>query len=140
MRERDACGSRDCGQRRHAWHHLERNVRLRQPERFLAASSEHERVASFQPNDLETLGGEIDEESADLFLVEALARNRQRVCGSFGHELGSHEPVVDERVATADELQPARGDQTRVAGACPDEPDGQERASATSCSKYDLRS
>ena len=116
-------------------HHLERDVRLRERERFLPAPPEDERVASLQPNDLEPLRAETDEEVVDPLLEKTLARDRESVRGSLGHQLGGDEPVVDERIATADELEPARGDQTRVAGAGADEPDGHESASATSCSK-----
>ena len=133
--ERNAGRRGDRRQRRHAGHHLEQDARLCERERFLAATPEDERVPSLQPNDLEALRAEIDEEVVDPLLVEALARDRQSVGGSFGDELRSDEPVKDERIATAHELEAARGDETRVTGAGADEPDGHESASATSCSK-----
>jgi hypothetical protein len=99
------------------------------------ASAEDERVASLQSNDIEALRAEVDEEIVDPLLAEAVTRDRQRVRWSFRHELGSDEPVVDDRIAAAHELEAARRDQTRVTRTCADEPNGQESASATSCSK-----
>ena len=123
------------GQSRDSRHDLERNPRLGQRERLLTPTPEHERIASLQPNDVEALPGELDEQSVDLLLADPVARDGECVRGRLGHELRGHEPVVDERIAIANEFQPARRDQTGVAGAGADKPDGQERASDTSCSK-----
>jgi hypothetical protein len=135
VRQWNACGRGYCGQSRDTRDHLEGNLGLRESERLLATPPEHERIAALQSHDFQALGREIDEKEVDLLLVEAVPGDRQCVCGSFGDELGCDEPVVDERIATAHELEPARGDQARVAGAGADEPDGHESASATSCSK-----
>ena len=64
-----------------------------------------------------------------------LARDHERVRGSLLDELGRDEDVVDERIAAPDQLEPANGDQARVAGAGADERDGHESLSVTSSSK-----
>ena len=51
--------------------------------------------------------------------------------GSLGDELGSDQPVVDEHVARADELEAASGDQAGVAGPGADEVDGHPSSSRT---------
>ena len=60
--------------------------------------------------------------------------------GASSIELLGDEHVGDEHVAGADELEPAGGDQARVAGAGADEVDGHPSSSATRPAKYALRS
>ena len=68
-------------------------------------------------------------------LAERLAADQDRVGGRLGDELRGDERVVDERVARADELEPAGGDQAGVAGAGADEADASSERSSTSASK-----
>ena len=65
-----------------------------------------------------------DEQARDRLLRHARAGDDERVLGSLVDELLRDERVGDEHVARADELEPAGGDQARVAGAGADEVDG----------------
>ncbi len=51
--------------------------------------------------------------------------------GSLGDELGSDQPIVDEHVARADELEAAGRDQAGVARPGADEVDGHPSSSRT---------
>ena len=68
------------------------------------------------------------------------ARDDEGVVGGLVDELRCDERVGDEHVARAHELEPADGDQARVARAGADEVDRHPSSSATSPAKYALRS
>ena len=106
---------------------------LGERQRLLAAAPEDERVAALQAHDVEPCAAERRRAArSSRSCVEAVARDPQRVCRRLVDELGGDEAVVDERVAGADELEAAHGDQAGVAGAGADERDGHPSASATS--------
>ena len=118
----------------------ERDPRLGELERLLAAAAEDERVAALEADDLEPGPPVLDEQRVDLRLLERRARDHERVLGRLRDELRRDERVVDEHVAGANELQPAGRDQPGVARAGADEVDGHESARSTRRSKYALRS
>ncbi len=67
---------------------LERDRRRRERERLLAASPEDERVASLEPDDLEALPAELDEQLVQLDLPHVLARDQEGARGRLLDELG----------------------------------------------------
>jgi hypothetical protein len=141
-----AVGDRDPGrgghgaQGRHARNDLELDPHLGECERLLAPAPEDEGVAALQADHVVALTAEADEQRVDLLLLVRVAGNEDRVGARLVDELLGDEAVVDEHVAAADELEPARGDQTGVAGTGTDEPDGHSSDSATSPSKKSRRS
>ena len=139
MGKRDADCRRDRGQRGDAGNDLERHARLGERDRLLPAAPEDVRIAALQPDDLEVVPPETDEQLVDLVLVQFLARVDERARGRLVDELRRDEPVVDERLAAAHQVEPARGDQPGIAGTGADEPDGHESDLDTSSSKYSLR-
>src|SRR5687768_1119904 len=58
---------------RHAWHNLEGDAGVRERERFLRATTEHERVAPLQPDDALPLLGRADHQLVDRLLRDAVA-------------------------------------------------------------------
>ena len=117
MGDGDPGGGRHSGERRHARHDLEGDAGRGQRLDLLAAAAEDERVAALQPHHLEACSPELDEQLVQLGLSELLARDHERLRGRLLDELGRDEDVVDERVAATDQLEPADGDETRVARA-----------------------
>ena len=105
MRDRDARRRRHRRQRRDARDDLERDVRLRERERLLAAAAEDERVAALQAHDLEAAPAELDEQVVQRRLADPLARDQQRVVRRLRDELRRDEHVVHERLARADEVE-----------------------------------
>src|SRR5581483_677494 len=118
----------------------ERDAGVCERERLLASPTEDERVAALQTHDLVSPPAERDQQRVDLVLVVRVAGNEDRILAGLGDELLRDQPVVHEHVALADELEPANGDQARVAGPRADEVDRQERDSSTARSKKSLRS
>ena len=106
-----------------------------QDQRLLAAAAEHERIAALEPDDVEAAPPVQHEQPVDLALIEALAADADRVRRRLLDELVAHEPVVDEDVAGADELEPPGGDQAGIAGAGSDEEDRHRSDSSTIASK-----
>ena len=139
VRERDTGRSGHGGERRHAGDDLEGDARFGEREGLLAAAAVHERVAALEAHDGETCAAELDEQPVHVVLRQACTADDECGVGRLRDELRRDEPVVDERVAVAHELQAARRDQARIAGAGADEPDGHDSARSTSFSKYALR-
>ena len=77
-------------------------------KRLLAAAPEDERVATLQPHDVEPGSAELDEHLVDPFLVDALARDHDRIVRRLGDELGRDQRIVDDRVARRRAPCPAR--------------------------------
>ena len=121
--------------RRDARHDLRGDAGPTQRERLLAAAAEDERVASLQPDDARAGRAVLDEQRIDPRLAQPVTRHEEGVGRSLGDELGGDEPVVDEHVAGADELQPPDGDQPGIAGARADEVDAHPSSSRTSRAK-----
>ena len=126
---------RDRAQRRDAGNDLERDAGFCQDERLLAAAAEHERIAALEPDDVEAAPPVQHEQPVDLALLEALAADADRVRRRLLDELVAYEPVVDEDVAGAHELEAPSRDQAWIAGACSDEEDRQGSDSSTIVSK-----
>ena len=121
------------GEGRDARDDLERHAGLGERERLLAAAAEDERVAALQPDDLEPAPPELDEQPVDRLLAQPVPRRSASAsAGASSTSSARDERVVDEHVARAHELEPAHGDQPRVAGAGADEVDGHRSASSTS--------
>ena len=135
MGDRNSGPGRNRAQRRDARNDLERDPGFCQDERFLAAAAEHERIAALEPDDVEAAPPVQHEQSVDLVLVEALAADADRVRRRLLDELVAHQPVVDEDVAGAHELEPPGGDQAGIARAGSDEEDRQGSDSSTTVSK-----
>ena len=139
MRHRDSRGGGDGRDRRDARDDLERDPRLGQRERLLAASPEDVGVAALQADDLEPLSAERDEEVVDLLLQEPVPRDPQRIGGGLVDQLGRDEAVVHDGVARAEQLEAPHGDQPGVAGTRTDERDRHPRRSSTSSRKKSRR-
>src|SRR6185312_8762175 len=114
---------------------LERDPRFCQGQRLLAAAAEHERISAFQPDDVQAAPSVEHEQPVDLVLVEPLAADADRVRRRLLDELVAYQPVVDEDVAGAHELEPPGGDQAGIARAGSDEEDRQGSDSSTTVSK-----
>ena len=113
---------------------------LGERERLLAAAAEDERVAALEAHDVEAAPAERTSSSLTSSWSCASRGDPDRVRGRLADELLGDEPVVDEHVAAADEVEPPRGDQAGVAGAGADERDRHSSDSATSASKKSRRS
>ena len=116
-------------------HDLDVDSCLRHREGFLAAAPVDERIAALQPYDRLGVARELDEECVDRLLRQAVTGDHECVVRRLLDELRRDEPVVHERVAAADQLEPACGDQTRVAGACADQIHGHASASSSTARK-----
>ena len=117
VRDRDQGRGRNGCDRRDAGHDLERRRRPRQRERLLAAATEDERVAALQANDVEAAPAEATSSRSTSSWSMPSREIRSASVGRLLDELLGDERVVDEHVARADELEPAGGDQARVARA-----------------------
>ena len=111
------------GDRRDAGHELERHAGVGERERLLPAAAEDERIAALEPDDAPPVASVHHEQLVHVVLLEVVARDPQRVGRRLVDELFRHEPVVDEHLAVAQSLEPAHGDQLRIAGPGTDERD-----------------
>ena len=103
-----------------------RDALLVQEQRFGAAAVEHERVAPFQPRDRLALARLLREQVADRFLLERLRRGDAdvdllRVGARVAQQPRVDEVVVQHDVGRGQVLQPADGDQARIARAGADQ-------------------
>ena len=115
--------------RRDARHHLKGHPGRLQGEDLLAAATEHERVAAFEPDDLPPGPAVPDQHRVDGVLihrpagrlpdVDALRPGRRQF-----QEAGVRQPVVHDDVGAAQQLGAPDGQQARVAGPGPDQVDG----------------
>ena len=80
------------------------------------------------------------EQLVDLVLLQAVARQHDRVGRRLRDELLRHERVVDERIAVAHELEAANRDQPGIPGAGADERNGHASERSTSRWKKSRRS
>ena len=140
MRDRDSGRGRNGAERGDPGHDLEWHAGLGQRQGLLATAPEDERVAALQADDVQAALPVENEPPGDLFLLELVAADQDRVRRSLRDKLGGDEPVVDEHVARPEEIEPARRDQARVARAGADEVDGHSSDSSTSASKKSRRS
>ena len=131
MRDGDQRGGGHGRDARDARRDGERDPRLGQRERLLAAAAEDERVAALEADDVEPGPPVVDEQRVDRLLRQRRARDHERVLGRLLDELRRDERVVHEHVAGANELEPAGRDQPGVARAGADEVDGHESARST---------
>ena len=134
MRDGDPGGGRDGGDRRDARDDVVVDPRIAEHLELLAPAAEDERVAALEAHDVE-VAPELDEEAVDLLLRQPVAADAERVGGRLVDELLRDEPVVDDGVAGAQPLQPADGDQPRVARPGADERDAHRSSASTSCWK-----
>ena len=121
-----------------ARHYLHLNPGVDERDRLLAAAAEDEGVAAFQTHDVE-LAAELDQEPVDALLRESVAADPQRVLRNLVDELLGDQPVVDDGLAGAKQLEPSDGDQPRIARARPDERDCHGSRSATRAWKKSRR-
>ncbi len=136
MRRRPAVCHGDSGVRRRAdgagdaGHDLERHTGRRQRLGLLAATPEHERVATLEPDDGAPGTPVLDEERVDVGLLDLGPAGRLPDVDALGvgrRELQQrrvHEPVVDDDVGAAEHLGAAHGEQSRVTGPRPHEEHG----------------
>jgi hypothetical protein len=136
--------------RRHAGDDLEAHSRRRERLRFLAPSSEHERVAPLESHDALSLARESDEQRVDRVLARrvtapaALAdvvqlhprivRARRRDDRGIGERVGG------DRVAAREELLRAHGEQTGVTRSRADEIDDAAHAPSDPAERDDAAS
>src|SRR5947209_8001585 len=99
MRDGDPGGAGNGRERGDTRDHVERHAGLRERERLLPAAAEEERVAALEPHDVVAAAAERNEQLVDLFLLEAIALDAQRVGRRFGDE-----PAVE----TATVMSPRR--------------------------------
>ena len=102
-------------ERRDAGHDLERDAGRGEREGLLPAAPEDERVAALEADDRAALRAVRDEQRVDRFLRAAVAGDADRDPRRLGDELARDEPVVDEHLARAHELEPAHRDQAGIA-------------------------
>ena len=123
MRDRDPGGGRE---RRRATTRPGRPRTAMPASRSASASSPPRPKTNGSPPFSRTTSRPAPAEPTSSSLTAACVERRraqmsERVRRGLGDELGSDEAVVDEHVAAADELEPARRDQARVARAGADE-------------------
>ena len=104
-----------------------RHALLVQEQRFLAAAVEHERIAPLQTRDRLALARLLGEQITDRFLIERLRRGgadvdllrvRPRASAAAA---GAPDGRRRTTSAAARQLQPAHGDETRIAGSGADD-------------------
>src|SRR5512141_1213165 len=133
MRHGNSRVRRSCDPCGHARHHFERNRRIVQRLRFLAAASKHERIAAFEPHNPLSIASKPNEKLVDIAL-----RNRLVVATALPYieQLGVAcldsvsrkqilvgERIVDDRIRRLDQLLSANGDQSRITRASANEKD-----------------
>ena len=121
--------------RRHSGNDLERDPGLGERECLLGPATEHERVASFQPHDVQAGRTVGDEEPGHCLLRHSPPRDHERIGGGFLDELVCDEDIDDEDVARADQLEAASGDQPWISWPGTDEMDRHPSSCATSPAK-----
>lgn len=130
----NAGGSGHGCERGHARDHLERHTGAGERERLLPATSEQERVAALQPDDVERVAV-VNEELVHLLLREPVALHAARPRRRLVDELRSDEPVVDQNVTRAHACEALHSDEPRIPGSRADERDAHESALATTSRK-----
>ncbi len=140
MRDRNAGRAGNRCDRREPWDDLDLDPRLPQRERFLAAASEHERVAALEPHHVEPERAVADEQLVDGVLVATVAADDKSLRRRLRDESFVHERVVDEDLAGANPRQCPDGHELGISRSGADEMNRQENAFSTSPSKYALRS
>ena len=101
VRDGDQCRGGNRRDRRDAGDDLEVDPGLGERERFFAATTEDERVAALEPDDIEAGRAVGDEQARDRVLLHAGAGDDDCVIGSLVDELLRDEHVGDEHVARA---------------------------------------
>ena len=119
MRHRDACCCRSRDDRRDTGHDLEVEACRSEGEGLLATTSEHERIAAFEPHDVSTAAAELHQQLVDQLLRHGCARALADVdhlgVGSGEREhSGADQRVVHDDVGVLQSAQPTNGQELRV--------------------------
>ncbi len=120
VRDRNAGISRHADSGGHARHDLEINSRCDERQSLFGSSTEHERVAPFEPDHLPPGPGMFDQEFIDLFLRESAVTDRlarAHLHGALrGHaeKAGACEMVVDDHVGSRQQVFAPAGEEPRV--------------------------
>lgn len=97
--------------------------------------SEQEGIAALEPHNGESAAALGDQQLVDLALRQPLARHPERVRRRLGNQLRRDEPVVEQDLAAADELEPTHGYEAGIARTGADERDRHGKTSLTRSAK-----
>ena len=121
MRERNAACRPRCRAASHAGHYFVRDAGVGKRLDLFAAAAEDKRIATLEPNDVETAPRALDHHVADLFLrkrVDRFLLADVDPLAMFGREVEQgfvREMIVEDGVGDGEKLAALPGDQVRVA-------------------------